>query len=590
MSPHTKNKKISKHREDFLTRMCGLIGRLYNRHAYLATFIILALYLVVFQPAFVFGGDSWAETFYEYVYGAVVGGWQEFFHVGIAGYFNFLPKLFSYSYVLLGAPVGYVDYFLRFVVIIYTLACVSFIAHPYNRHLIKNNALRLLLAFTTLLTFYHISSFSLINVWYVGFIPIILVSLHPNKFTHEWQEVLYAAFAMSVCLTKPSLVVLPLVAYRMIRHKEYLLGSIIIFGISLETLLFFTSSYYEQWTGVYEQHISFIKKIVNTLLYPGLLILKLYRLEPIHIAVVGGASALLGILFIALMKIRDITQTLLIGLTLCLVSYTAIYPPDTPPFSVVSDFSTVFHDEMKLQREVLISFLVVFVLFLVGSFIAEKYTSKRHPWFVMTGISCGLIILTGLSFRTIDVQSSKLHVNIDPFRTSLTKRDAICMPIPPTPSWYPKNTSVYGWYYESYGRGTCGKTNYDKTIDYASFGHKTFGNGQRMTIHNPHNHLIKTVYLPIYNPTPDRATTVILKDTKTGMTFEAPIESKKDKDMLTFVAFNLANGETIQQDYDFILLEKGISASNLSTGAFTDKSTALYSYFLPPELKHPKDR
>lgn len=566
----------------------GIGVRACRRHPYVLTFVSLLLYLIIFQPGFVFSGDSWAETFYEYVYGAATGGKEAFFHVGIAGYFNFLPKLFSYGYILLGAPMQYVDYFLRIVVILYAVACISFIAHPYNRHLIKNDLLRILLAFATLLTFYHISSFSLINVWYVGFIPIILVSLHPKRFVHEWQEVLYATFAVSVCLTKPSVVVLPLIIYRMVRHREFLLGSIISFAVALQTLLFFTSSYYEQFAGIYNQHIGFFEKIISTLLYPGVLALKLYQINPPSIIVVAASTVLLGGLFLLLIRIRGLLQALLIGLTLCIASYTAIYPPDTPPFSVVSGFAAIFSDEMKLQREVLISFVVIFVLFVASGYLVEKYRPRwANPLLVKTGIVAFLVVLTAMSFRSIDTQSAKLHVNIDPFRSSLAKQSAICMPIPPTPSWYPKGTQVYGWYYESYGLGTCGKTNYDKTIDYGSFNKQLIKNGRAILITNQHDHLLKTIYIPVFNPRPDAASTLVLKNEDTGKTYEAPIESKKTDDHLTYVAFNLDGDEVVRHTYHLTLTEKGTNQSKLSTGTFTDKSIALYSYFLPPGLNRP---
>jgi hypothetical protein len=571
-------------------RFGRVLQRTFRSHTHLYAFGILALYLLIFQWQFVTSGDSWAETYYEYVYGAVTGGWQVFFDTGIAGYYNFLPKLISYSYILLGAPVQFVDYFLRIVVILYTLLCVSFIAHPYNRHIIKNDSIRLGLALATLLIFYHISSFSIINVWYVGFIPLILVSLHPERFTHEWQQILYAAFAMSVCFTKPSLVILPLIVYRMIRHHEYLLGSIIIFSITVQTALFFASPYYEQWSGVYDQHVGLLSKIVNTLLYPGLLFLKLYQVYPLHLSIVVAGTGLLAALFIVLLKTRGVIQALLIGLTLALASYTAIYPPDTPPFSVVSGYSELYSDEMKLQREVLISFIIILSLFISGGYFYEKYRSSRYSNYAKGGIIVILILLTALSFRHIDTQSARLHVNINPYRESLAKGRAICMPIPPTPSWYPQGAAVYGWYYESYGLGTCEKTNYDKNINYESFDEKSIDSGHPIDINNKHGNIIKTVYLPVYNPRPIDSATLVLRNEKTGASYEAPIESKHTNDHLTFVAFNLDGGETVQQKYQYTLSEKGNPTSKLSVGKFNDKSLAYYSYFLPPDLKHPKDK
>ncbi len=571
-----------------IERFKATLGKSFTHYTYIYSFVAMIIYLAVFQSTFLLSGDSWAEAFYEYVQGAVTGGWQVFFTAGIAGYFNFLPKLFSYSYVLFGAPVEYIDHFFRAVTVVYTVACISFITHSYNRFLIKNDFLRVLLAFATLLIFYHISSFSFINVWYVGFIPIILISLSPKRFTHEWQQILYAAFAMSVSFTKPSLVLIPLIIYRMIRHKEYLLGSILLFSTGLQSFFFFASTYYETALQTYSEHVPLINKMVNTMLYPGLLTLKLYQIPPINLAGLLGATVILGLLFAALVKIRGVIQALLIALTLGLLSYTAIYPPDAAPFSVVSSFEELFIDENKLQREFLITFMVVLSLFIAGSYIFEKSRARYNYWIKGSVVILFLLSIV-LSFRIIDTQSSKIHINIDPFRSSIAKSSAICMPIPPTPSWYPKNTTVYGWYYESYGIGTCGKTNYDKQINYSSFGKDIISKGYSFTVINVHNHRITSILIPISTPTPLHATNLILKNTKTGESYRAPIVSKSNGDALTFVAFNL-EGENVEASYHYTLTEDSKDDSRLSTGNFTDGRFAHYSYFLPPDLKHPKDK
>lgn len=542
----------------------------------------MLLYLLVFQFQFVTTGDGWAEAFYEYIHGALVVGREGFFDLGIAGYFNFLPKLLTYPYIWLNFPLEYIDYFYRFMVILFTLACVSFIAHPYNRDLIKNDLLRTFLAFAVLLTFYHISSFSMINVWYVGFIPIILVSLSPHKFQSEWHQIFYATFTMAVCLTKPSLVVLPLIIYRLIRHKEILLGSILLFPVLLQACLFFTSSYYAFWSAARIEHVTLLSKIVNTLLYPGLLVWKLYQVAPAAFAFVAAGTGVIGMLFAVFWKVRGFIQAALLGLVLCLASYSAIYPPDSPPFSVQDTYTSLFGDYMKLQREVLISFVIVLLIFVCASFVIQHFAKHRHSRYITIVTFAIVIILTAMSFRVIDAKGSHLYVNLDPFRPSLAKDTPICMPVAPTPSWYPPNTSVYGWYYESWDYGTCGKTNYDKSIDYHSFGKQKINRGTLIKIVNVHHHDIKSLYLPVQNPDPTRATTLVLKNTKTGKTYEAPIDSKKN-DKLTFVAFNL-EGEDAEDEYSYQLSEKDTKNSALSTGTFTDGRLAHYSYFLPKEL------
>lgn len=575
----TKKKKAPENKRQLFIRA---VASSFARYTHFYAFGGMLLYLLVFQFQFITTGDGWAEAFYEYVHGAVTTGWQSFFDLGIAGYFNFLPKLLTYPYILFNAPLEYIDYFYRFAVIGFTLGCISFIAHPYNRDLIKNDLLRTLLALAVLLTFYHISSFSMINVWYVGFIPIILVSLSPHKFQTEWQQLFYAAFTMAVCLTKPSLIVLPLIIYRMIRHKELLLGSILLFPVILQACLFFSSTYYEFWSAARTEHVDLLSKVANTLLYPGLLIWKLYQVHPANFALVTAGTALIGILFLILWRVRGFIQMTLIGLVLCLASYTAIYPPDTPPFSVKDTFGSLFGDYMKLQRELLISFVIVLLLFICASFIIQCFAKHRYSRYITVATFAAIIFLTAMSFRVIDAKGSHLYVNLDPFRPSLAKDTPICMPVAPTPSWYPPNTSVYGWYYESWDYGTCGKTNYDKTINYNSFGRQKIDGGMPIKVVNIHHHDIKSLYLPVQNPDSTRATTLVLRNTKTGKTYEAPIDAKRD-DRLTFVAFNL-EGEDSEDEYSYTLTEKNVKKSTLSTGIFTDGRLAHYSYFLPKEL------
>ena len=250
--------------------------------------------------------------------------------------------------------------------------------------------------------------------------------------------------------------------------------------------------------------------------------------------------------------------------------------------SVKDTFATLFGDYMKLQRELLISFVIVLLIFICANFVIQHFAKHRYSRYITIATFAAVVILTIMSFRVIDAKGSHLYVNLDPFRPSLAKDTPICMPVAPTPSWYPPNTSVYGWYYESWDYGTCGKTNYDKSINYNSFDRQKINSGVSIKIVNVHHHDIKSLYLPVHNPNSTRATTLVLKNTKTGKTYEAPIDSKKN-DKLTFVAFNL-EGEEAEDEYTYLLFEKDTKNSNLSTGLFTDGRLAHYSYFLPKEL------
>lgn len=127
-------------------------NQVFLRHPYLYTILFCSLYLLLFQQPFISTGDTWAEAYYEYVHGAIANGWQGFFHAGIAGYFNFLPKLISYPYIQFGLPVDKIDHFFRICTILYAVVSVAYIAHRHNRYLIRNDWLRSGLALLTLMS------------------------------------------------------------------------------------------------------------------------------------------------------------------------------------------------------------------------------------------------------------------------------------------------------------------------------------------------------------------------------------------------------------------------------------------------------
>lgn len=552
-----------------------IIDKLLNNHPYVFTVLISFLYLGILQFSFSTSGDTWAESFYEYVHNAVSTGSSEFFKTGIAGYYNFLPKLLSYSYVHVGLPLGYIDHFLRASVVVFAVLCIGFIGHPYNKHLIKNNYIRITFALLMLMALYHVSSFSFINVWYVGFIPIILISLHNKKINKEITQVGYAAFAMMICLTKPSIILLPFVMYRMIRLKEWLLGSIILFAISLQTLLFFTSAYYHSLP--ISAPVNLFEKFYNVFLYAGLSLLKLLQLPPSSLLIVILAGIFLLVLSIVAIKSRSLLQASLIVATFILAIYTAIYSPDAAPIHVAANYSSIFGDIFKLQREILIDFFVLLLLFISVDYINRlpRFASRKSKFRLDLGVSILLFCVLILVYRPIDTQSSNIHINIDSFRSSLTKKDAICMPIPITPSWVPGETT-YGWYYESRIYGSCLKQNYEKQINYSSFVHKLSNN---FVINNDSPLTINSILIPIVNPTTNKSVAVQLKNIVTGKVYYSTIEAKKNNDKLSFVAFNL-NSESLAEFYTYRISEVDNTHSNLTTGLFTDESIAYYPYFI----------
>jgi hypothetical protein len=556
------------------SRSLSLIRRLFKKHPYWSAIVLCASYLIILQFQFVSSGDSWAEAFYEYVHGAVTHHAGDFFFSrGIAGYFEFLPRTLTLLYIHLGLPLGHIDQFFRGVVIIFTIVCTSYIAHKHNRYLIGSDILRIVLALLTLMTFYHITSFSFINVWYVGFIPIVLISLNPKQFRSEWQQVFYAMFCMAIFLTKPSIILLPLVLYRSVKLKEYLLGFILIFSIGLQTLIFFTSNYYTQ-AALMTTHSSLFSRAIDTVLYTGLIALKTFRIAPPDLLVVIAAcTALVGLLWF-LIRSLNVIGAILVALTTLLASYTAIFAPDTPSPPVHKFYKAIFYDQFKLQREVFLAFLILMLIF-----VAMYHVSRRLPFKIRSfGIFILCVVMACAMFRHIDTRSAGLYIDISPFRKTLTARQPLCMPIPPTPAWdqqaMKNKAKAFPWYYESGDYGTCEHTNYGKIIDYST--NKTIDRGLNIETSSPEGvRPLSAILLPVTNLHPERSSALILEDLHSHQTFKAKITRGQS---LVFAAFNLS-GDPPDSHYVLSLHEVGKTKSALSLSYFTDGTIAEFAYY-----------
>lgn len=563
-------------RHNFGGRISNLTKRFFyviRNNLYLVTALLCVVYLCILQFPFVSSGDAWAEAFYEYVHGALVSGWQSFFQPGIAGYYNFLPKLLSYPYVILGLPLDKIDYFFRFGIIIFTVACVSFIAHPYNRTVIKNDGLRVSLSLLALMTLTHISTFSMINVWYVGFIPIILISLSDNRFKNEFPQILYAVFALAVCFTKPSIILLPLVWYRMIRHKEYLLGFIITFAIALQSLLLLSSAFYA--SQAHPAASSLLTKTSSMFLYPGLLLLKTLKIEPHRLAAVILASLLLYVIVLFALKrlgaIRASVLTMSTGITL----YTTLFPPDVPLGAVRTNFHALFRDVNKLQRDVVLQFLLMFVIILAIDLLVLNAAKTRQRAYTYAGYSA-CIVIAFCTFRPIDVTAAGSYVNIDPFRNDLHARTVKCMPITPTALWgtnYEIPAVTYPWYFESAPYGSCGRSNYSKIIDQQTF-NLPLSKTPVLAIQLERAFPMRSLAIPLRTTSRSTTATITLKDLDTGNSYVAQID-KRQNDTMTYVIFNI-NGSSTEDHYRY-----RITSSNpgVYSGKFTDGSVANFMYY-----------
>lgn len=566
-----------------LSVLVRFIGTYIKDHPFISAFCGGLLYLLLLQPQFIASGDTWAETYYEYVHGAVVYGAKEFFEPGIAGYYNFLPKLLIYPYVFLNLSMEFLPNFLRISVIVFTVACIAFIAHKSNRYLIKSDWVRILTALLTLLTLYHITSFSFINVWYIAFLPIILVSLNPTKIRSQLLLTLYVLFTVAVCITKPSIIILPFIIYWAWRHREYLAGTVISIAIGFQTLLFFASDYYSSAKLANQAHVDILTKVTDSAAFPGLVLLKFLQIQPTHIIILLIAGLVLVGLIYIIARFKSVTIAVAFSLLAGLAAYTALFPPDTPPVTILHDngFVNVFQDTMKLQREIIISILIVLSIGVCLDIFRSKTTQRKLFSYTIIG---GVLITVALfAYRPIDTQASGVAINLSSFNETLDNREAVCMPIAPTPSWRPYNdpSPMYGWYYESRSLGSCAKTNYGIAIDYNAAFLEKIGSKRLMTLKSPDENIqhISSVLIGIANPNPEVARTFVLKNISTGKMYETKLEAKTNNEKLHFISFNLSDEES-QGTYVYELSEKNSTNSPVAVGSFVTGDDLIWSYYV----------
>src|SRR6266567_3643997 len=338
------------------------IGRVYvwcskkvHKHPIIITLLLIVIYLVIFQRDFITSSDVWAEGYSEYLaksvsksfFGAMAPSWE--------GYLTLIPSLLAKMYVhFFGGYLGYVGYYYRAVVILFTVASVIFIAAPINRKLIKNDYVRIVFSLATLFLLSHVSSFSFINVWYICFVPIILISLNTAKLSNK-QQIWYVLLSLLAAFTKPSLILVPFVAYRAVKTKEYVSNGIILLAAFIQTYLtlFRTSDTRVVTLGIKQLFLAIY-------LGNGVAPLKILHVHPNQLYVLVANLAVLG-LFVLLLKKRGVLFTAVIAVGYLFSIYTNLLAPGTQ-----TDFHAlaIYNDIYKLQRELMTNFFVLLLVFL----------------------------------------------------------------------------------------------------------------------------------------------------------------------------------------------------------------------------------
>jgi hypothetical protein len=533
------------------------------RHPVLIAIVMMAIYLCVFQLSFVRTGDIWAEAYMEYLAKALETGWITVVMPSWEGYVTLLPSFFTELFVSSGASLALIDTYLRAITIMFTIGSLAVIASPLTKPLLPRLWQRLLVILALLMTLWHVSAFSFINIWYVGFIPLIVLALAAVKFT-AWQKVVYTLCALCVAFTKPSIILLPFVVYRAVRTKEYITNGLIVVAIALQTyLLFFATSNGARnvvqgiWQIVHDMYIGM-----------GTAVLKLLQFAPDDLLLVIANIALVLLFLLLILRLGWVRAGLLaFGFAFSVYAY--VLAPTAEGVRPIADAGKLFIDHYKIQRETLISMFLVLSAGLLLPYVwsaAQRLPIRLQVW-GRIAVLCSAGFGIGLLYRPIDTMSHQVAINIAPFRSSLALRQPLCMPVAPTPSWSPGTN-----WYMSYGGGCETKG----LLTASTLENLTLpvGEGVRIKVPGHGKHSLMAVMVPLRLELPYRKGAVVIEDVKTGMRFTTQIRAEHGGGA-QFVAFN-TSGLAAQDSYEFILTTEVVSYTLIDH----TRTTPTQAYFM----------
>jgi hypothetical protein len=436
------------------------------RWPYLTSVIVTLLYLIIFQFTFVKGGDAWAESYAEYLDEAVRLGWSEVIAQNWAGYLTIIPSFLSELYVSIGGPLGFADYYFRAVVIIFTVLSAALIAAPFNRKLIKSDAIRVFLALAVVASLTDVASFSFINVWYVGFIPIILFCLNPSKLGKK-TELGLGIYGALISLTKPLIILLPLILYRLLKTRQYLGSGILLTATFLQS---YQIIFNDKRKIVENSSFSVESAIGAVFTGATTAVGKLFHLLPTSIFVLLVFAFLLALLIIYIWKTVGLWPAGLISLVFLFSVYTYTLSPDLPAYSNWRNFEELSNFNLKTQREILINASILTALCIAADQLFEQFPDLKSrrtrlrtaPILFLVGLLAIMMI-----YRPIDTNSAGVtNVPLNSFRNQLNARNPSCVPLSPTTLFY--EHANWGFSY----KGHCKTLTHDLNLykpNFASF-------------------------------------------------------------------------------------------------------------------------
>lgn len=536
-----------------------------TQHPMLVAAGLYVAYFAIFQVRFLLSTDVWAETHMEYVDEAIKQDFWETFTYGWAGYLTFLPSLAAKLYVLSHLPLGYIDVFFQIIIVAFAILATAYLASSFNRSLLRFDAYRILVGLTILLLLHEKSTFSIINVWYLGFVPLVFICLNPSKLS-RLKQLWYTLFGVLMALTKPSVFLVPFLVYRAMKTREWLSNVLIAAAAGIQTWVMLTLDPREAASNATHDLVLILKAVFvggATELY------KLFRIVPESYAYIIIANAvLLGLLILVWRRLGLIRAgLLLLGYGYSVYSY--ILAPDAVVYSSPDSYQAIYGYNFKIQREYLIyAFLVLIIFFALPTLRQLAEQVVRRPWprrlvaLILGVAACGIV---GRLYLPIDVQSAGVAANISSFRNSLNSGQSVCVPLPPTPAYFEHSV----WHFDF--NTTCVPQNFEFTPDYKHLD-VPLQSGVAFSIPNNTEQPIKTVYVVVRNEQPDRPALLTLADRVGGQEYFAVVPARS-KEQVNFIPINVA-GMPYRPIYRFTLDSDN---THMSWGRF--KETGNYAYY-----------
>ena len=511
-----------------------------RQHPVLVALLCMLVYLLVLQLPFIMTGDVWAEAYMEYLHKALHSGWVSVIMPSWEGYVTLFPSFFSKAFVESGASLGMVDVYLRLVTVAFTMGSLAVIASPLTKPLLPQLWQRLVVIMGLLLTLWHVSAFSFINIWYVGFVPLIVLALAAVNF-NVWQKIVYTLFALAVALTKPSVILLPFVVYRAVRTKEYVTNGLIAAAIAVQTyLLFFASSngarnvVQSTWLIVHDMYVGI-----------GTSILKLLYIAPNDFLIACANIALVLLLVTLVLRLGWVRAGLLaFGFAFSVYAY--VLAPTSDATRPPADAAVLFVDHYKVQRETLIAMFLALSVGLLLPHLWRGAIKLGLRWQVpaRAAILLATGFMLGFIYRPIDVSSHQVALSIAPFRSALDMRQPMCMPVAPAPTW----SAGTNWFL-AYGGGC--ETVGEFTMDTPQHLEQSIADGQVVRIGGHGMHSLMSVLVAVKVGDANKTARLTLEDTQTGARFSTQLRGLQGN-ATQFVAFN-TSGLAVADSYEFIL-------------------------------------